>query len=73
LSPLSEQPFSLRDLSLAVIIVIIVTAFLGVIIIVAAFLGQQVFPEEQPPSTSSTARAPSILGPTASSAAVPLR
>jgi energy-converting hydrogenase Eha subunit A len=72
LLPLSEQP----DFSLAVIIV---AAFLGVIvvvivvIVVVAFLGQPVFPEEQPPSTSSTAQTLSILGPTASSAAVPLR
>jgi hypothetical protein len=59
LLPLSEQPFSLPDFSLAVIIVIIIKASLGVviviIIVVTAFLGQQVFPEEQPPSTSLTA------------------
>jgi energy-converting hydrogenase Eha subunit A len=62
-------------LALAVIIVIIVAAFLGVIIIIiiASFLGQPVFPEEQPPFTSLTAQAPLILGPTASLAAVPLQ
>jgi hypothetical protein len=34
LSPLSEQPFSLPDFSLAVIIIVIVAAFSGVIIVV---------------------------------------
>jgi energy-converting hydrogenase Eha subunit A len=67
----------LPDFSLAIIIIIVVVVIIVVIVVVivvvAAFLGQPVFPEEQPPSTSLTARAPLILGPTASLAAVPLR
>jgi hypothetical protein len=44
---LPEPPLPLPDFYLAVIIVVIVAAFLGIVIVITAFFGQLVFPEGQ--------------------------